>query len=126
MPLFFLASFFNNLFSIKDLILKPNHRAVIGTGISIEIPKGYVSLVWDKSGIGSKGIKTMAGVIDNSYRGEYKIVLVNLSSKDYKIKKGDKIAQLLIQPIVHAKIKETKVLTRSSRAKKGFGSTGLK
>lgn len=114
-----------DLFSIQDLILKPKHRAVVKTGISIELPKGYVSLVWDKSGIASKGIKTMGGVIDSGYRGEYKIVLVNLSSENFEIKKGQKIAQVLIQKVENPKIEIVENLSESSRAEGGFGSTGV-
>lgn len=114
-----------DLFSIQDLILKPKHRAVVKTGISIELPKGYVSLVWDKSGIASKGIKTMGGVIDSGYRGEYKVVLVNLSSENFEIKKGQKIAQVLIQKVENPKIEVVENLSESSRAEGGFGSTGV-
>jgi dUTP pyrophosphatase len=114
-----------DLFSIENLILKPKHRAIIGTGISIELPKGYVSLIWDKSGIASKGIKTMGGVIDSGYIGEYKVVLVNLSSKDYEIKKGQKIAQVLIQKVENPNIEIVKELSKSSRARGAFGSTGI-
>lgn len=113
-----------DLFSIENLVLKPKHRAVIGTGISIELPRGYVSLIWDKSGIASKGIKTMGGVIDCGYRGEYKIVLINLSSENFEIKKGQKIAQVLIQKIESPSIEIVNELSKSSRAEGGFGSTG--
>jgi dUTP pyrophosphatase len=114
-----------DLFSVeKDFILKPNHRVLVGTGLSIELPKGYVSLVWDKSGIALKGIKTMGGVIEHTYRGEYKIILVNLSSENYEIKKGQKIAQLLIQKIETAEIEEVDELSETTRGDGGFGSTG--
>ena len=115
-----------DLFSIeKDFILKPKHRKVVGTGVSIELPKGYVSLIWDKSGIASNGIKTMGGVIEYTYRGEYKVVLVNLSNEDYKIKKGQKVAQLLIQPIETVETEEVKELSETPRGEGGFGSTDL-
>jgi len=112
-----------DLFSTEDLVLKPKHRAVLRTGLSIELPKGYVSLIWDKSGIASKGIKTMGGVIEYTYRGEYKIVLINLSGKSFEIKKGQKIAQLLIQKIETPKIEEADELSETSRGYGGFGST---
>ncbi|NQV93180.1 dUTP diphosphatase [Candidatus Kaiserbacteria bacterium] len=110
--------------SIEDLVLKPGERRVIGTGLSIELPEGFVSLIWDKSGIASKGIKKMGGVIEHTYRGEYKVVLVNLSSEDYEIKKGQKIAQLLIQPIETVEIEEVEELSETKRGEGGFGSTG--
>ncbi len=114
-----------DLHSTEDIFLRPNHRAVVKTGLSIELPKGYVALVWDKSGIAKEGITTLAGVGDSGYRGEYKIVMINLSSRDYFIKKGQKIAQLLIQPIITAKIKEVDELTQTERGEGGFGSTGI-
>jgi dUTP pyrophosphatase len=113
-----------DLFSVEDLILKPKHRALVKTGLSIELPKGYVSLIWDKSGIALKGIKTMGGVIEHTYRGEYKIIMVNLSSENYEIKKGQKIAQLLIQKIETAEIEEVNELSETTRGDGGFGSTG--
>ncbi len=114
-----------DLFSVEDLILKPNYRAKVKTGISIELPKGYVSLIWDKSGIASKGIKTMGGVIDCGYRGEYIVVLVNLSSENYEIKKGQKIAQVLIQKVENPKIEIVEELSSTSRGDGGFGSSGI-
>jgi dUTP pyrophosphatase len=115
-----------DLYSVEDIILKPKHRVIVRTGLAIELPKDYVALVWDKSGISKKGITTLAGVGDSGYRGEYKIVLINLSSQDYFIKKGEKIAQLLIQPIITPEIEEVKELSETSRGKGAFGSTGLK
>jgi len=77
-----------DLFSIEqDFTLKPMQRKLISTGLSLELPEGYVSLIWDKSGVALQGIKTMGGVIEHTYRGEYKVILVNLSDKDYEIKK---------------------------------------
>jgi dUTP pyrophosphatase len=114
-----------DLFSIEDRVIKAGERATISTGISIEFPEGYVALVWDKSGLASNsGIKTMAGVIDSTYRGELKIVLLNTSKQDYEIKKGQKICQLLIQPIIRAEIEEISDLSTSARGENGFGSTG--
>jgi dUTP pyrophosphatase len=99
-------------------------RKLISTGLSIELPEGYVSLIWDKSGIANDGIKTMGGVIEHTYRGEYKVILINLSDKEYNIKKYQKIAQLLIQPIVTAEVIEVNELSQTTRGEGGFGSTG--
>jgi dUTP pyrophosphatase len=116
-----------DLFSCEDCIIKPDEKYLISTGLSIELPEGYVGLVWDKSGIASKkAITTMAGVIEYTYRGEYKILMINLSKEDYIVKKGDKIAQLLIQPIMTAEIQVVDELSETSRGEGGFGSTGLK
>jgi dUTP pyrophosphatase len=114
-----------DIYSCENLIIKPKHRTIVKTGISMEFPENYVALVWDKSGLAAKGITSIAGVIDSGYRGEYKIILLNIGSKNYKIKKGQKIAQILIQPIVQGEIEEVKELNESSRGEKGFGSSGL-
>jgi dUTP pyrophosphatase len=114
-----------DLYSVEeDFVLKPMERKLISTGLSIELPEGYVSLIWDKSGIAVQGIKTMGGVIEHTYRGEYKVILVNLSEKDFEIKKYQKIAQLLIQPITTAEVLETTDLSQTARGTSGFGSTG--
>jgi dUTP pyrophosphatase len=115
-----------DIFSDEKLVIKPSHRILVKTGISIEFPKGYVALVWDKSGIAKKGLTKIGGVIDSGYRGEYKIMLHNISSKNYEIVKGQKIAQILIQKIEEPEIIEVKELESSDRGKSGFGSTGLK
>ncbi len=116
-----------DLYAIEDVILWPNEPVAVRTGLSIELPKGYVALVWDKSGLALKeGIKTMAGVCDANYRGEYKIVLLNTTNQYYYIDKGDKIAQLLIQPVIQAEIEETHELSETNRGAGGFGSTGIR
>ena len=115
-----------DLYSVEDLILKPGERVAVSTGISAEFPEGYVALVWDKSGMALKsGIKTMAGVIDSGYRGEYKIVLTNLSPENFEIKKGQKIAQLLLQKIEVPEIEIAEELSEADRGEGGFGSTGV-
>jgi dUTP pyrophosphatase len=114
-----------DLFSVEEnFILKPMEKKLISTGLSIELPEGYVALIWDKSGIANEGIKTMGGVIDSNYRGECKVILINLSSKDYEIKKYQKIAQVLIQSIEKAEILEVEKLSETKRGENGFGSTG--
>ena len=109
----------------EDYNLKPKERKGFLTGIKMEIPDGYVGLVWDKSGLASKyGIKTMAGVIDSSYRGEISIVLINLGSEDYLVEKNTKIAQILIQKIEQVEIEEVEDLENTERGDGGFGSSG--
>lgn len=116
-----------DFFSDEEIILEAGQRKLISTGIAMQIPAGYVGLIWDKSGIATKfGIKTMAGVVDSSYRGEVKILLHNLSSEKFKIEKGMKIAQMLIQPVEQKKMIEVKELEETARGEGGFGSTGLK
>jgi len=114
-----------DLFSCEDVIIKAGERKTIGTGISIEFEEGYVALIWDKSGVAASGIKSMGGVMEHTYRGEYKVVMLNTSSEDYKIKKRQKIAQLLIQPVITADVQEVEELSETKRGEGAFGSTGL-
>jgi len=114
-----------DLFSYNDYTIKPGERALISTGLLIELPEGYVSLIWDKSGIAiKKGVITLGGVIEHTYRGEYGVILFNTSKEVYEIKKGDKVAQLLIQPVTTVEIEEVDELSNTSRGDGGFGSTG--
>ena len=116
-----------DLYSIENYTLKSVERKVIRTGIAIELPKKFVGLIWEKGGISAKyGIIVLAGVIDSNYRGEVGVVLFNSSKKPYKIIKGEKIAQLLVQPIVNCKIKEVQNLSSTSRGEKSYGSSGRK
>ncbi|MCK6462393.1 MAG: dUTP diphosphatase [Candidatus Pacebacteria bacterium] len=115
-----------DVFSTEEALIKAGERKNVRTGVKMEMPEGYAALVWDKSGLAAKdGIKTMAGVIDSGYRGEIVIVLVNLSQKDFEIKKGQKIAQMLIQKVERPEIEEAENLNESKRGEGGFGSTGL-
>lgn len=104
----------------------PGQRVAIPTGLSITLPSGTVGLVWDKSGRALKeGLKTMAGVIDEGFRGEFLVVLLNTSSEVISVKIGEKIAQLLIQPILQVAVEEVTSVGDSARGADGFGSTGL-
>lgn len=113
-----------DIYTNEAYTLKPGERYMFSTGISVEFSKGYVALLWDRSGLGSKGIHRLAGVIDSGYRGEWKVVLLNTTKEKYEIKKGDKIIQCILQKFEPTKIKEVKKLTESKRGKKGFGSSG--
>lgn len=115
-----------DLYSIQDAILKPGERISCQTGIAIKIPEGYAALVWDKSGPSHKfGIKTLGGVFDSNYIGEYLIGLINLGKDDFEIKKGQKIAQVIFQKIENPEIEEVEELEETNRGARGFGSTGL-
>ncbi len=114
-----------DVFAAEDTLVRSGERASVPTGIAMELPEGYVSLVWDKSGIAFKtGVTTIGGVIDAGYRGEYLIGVVNLGSEDYIFKKWEKVAQVLIQPVERVEIAEVVELTDTSRGDGGFGSTG--
>ena len=114
-----------DLYCIESFSLAPGERRSVSSGLAFEIPRGYVGLIWDKSGLSHKyGLKTFGGVLDAGYRGELFVGLMNLSSKAFRFEKGHKIAQILIQKIEHVEIKEVKKLSISKRGKGGLGSTG--
>ena len=95
------------------------------TGIQIAVPAGHVGLVWDKSGISLKGVHRLAGVVDAGYRGEVQVVMINLGAAPFAVRKGMKIAQLLVQPVAAVEVVECEALDDTSRGEGGFGSTGL-
>ena len=113
-----------DLRAAESVTLPAGGRAAVATGVSVEIPAGYVGLVWPRSGLAVRhGIDTLAGVIDSDYRGEVKVVLVNHGPEPLAIAPGDRIAQLLVQPV--ARVRFTRAaLAPSGRGAAGFGSTG--
>ena len=115
-----------DLYSMEDYELKPGERKVFDCGFALEIPQGYAAIVKDKSSLPKNGgLHTMGGVFDSGYRGEYNVQLVNLGNQPYQINKGNKIAQLVIVPVVFAELQEVAELdTTSSRGAGQFGSTG--
>lgn len=114
-----------DLHTIEDHEMQPKERHVFKTGIALEIPEGYVGLIWDKSGLAGKhGLHHFAGVIDSTYRGEIQVVIYNSNQEPYQFKKGDKIAQLLIQKMEKAELEEVTELSPTTRADQGWGSSG--
>ena len=114
-----------DLRSAIDYILKAGESYTVPTGTKMAIPNGHVGLIWDKSGHAAKNaIHVLAGVVDSSYRGEIKIVLKNLGTNEFEIKKDMKIAQILIQPVARANLTEKDSLEYTTRGEGGFGSTG--
>jgi len=118
-----------DLYSISDLVLAPGERALVRTGISIALPNGYVGLVHPRSGLGLKnGISVVntPGTIDAGYRGEIGVVLINHDlHESFQVKKGDRIAQLVVQKVENAQFKMVNQLPESERAAGGYGSTGV-
>lgn len=116
-----------DLRSTVDCTILPNEHKTIPSGIAVEIPQGYFGSIRDRSGLAAKfAIHTLAGVIDSGYRGEIGIVIINLGKDDFKISKGDRIAQLIIQPVLQPDIVEAENLSDSDRKTTGFGNTGIK
>lgn len=113
-----------DIYSVEDYELMPGETHAIATGLAFEIPEGKVLLIWDRSGMGFKGIHRFSGVIDSDYRGELKIVLCNHSKVPYKIVKGDRICQGVIQDYYKPVFEEVSELAETSRGGSGFGSTG--
>ena len=107
--------------------LQPMQRTLIPTGLFVEIPPGYEIQVRPRSGLAIKqGITCLntPGTIDADYRGEIKIILINLSSEEQVISHGDRIAQMIIQKVERAELKPVEILNETERAKGGFGHTG--
>lgn len=114
-----------DMYAVERTSLKPGERVAIKTGIALEIPEGYVGLVWDKSGLSiKKGLKTLGGVIDSGYRGEIMIGMINLGVQEHIFEKGDRVAQILIQKVEQCVIAEVAELGQTVRGESGFGSTG--
>jgi len=109
----------------EDHTLVPGEQHIFKLGFAMAIPEGTVALIWDRSGLAAKhGITCLAGVIDHTYRGEIGVVLMNVSNTPYEIKKGDRIAQMLLQHVHSVEVKEVQELSDSVRGEAGFGSSG--
>jgi dUTP pyrophosphatase len=105
--------------------LEPSEIKAVRTGLAFEFPAEFGALVEDRSGLALKGICTLAGVIDAGYRGELKVVLINLGKELFRIKASDRIAQLRIIHRVEVEFAETPSLSPTERDARGFGSTGM-
>lgn len=113
-----------DLYACGEHVVTPGATAMIPIGVAFEIQEGCVGLIWDKSSIGSKSLKTLGGVIDAGYRGEVSVLIHNLSDTSYTFGHGHKLAQLLIQKVEFPKMVEVDELSESLRGDGGFGSTG--
>ena len=111
----------------NDILIKPNERELIPTGIAVSLPQNIEGQVRPRSGLSLKyGITVLnsPGTIDSDYRGEIKVILINHGNEDFLIKNNDRIAQLVFNEVVKVSFKEVKDLDQTSRNQKGFGSTG--
>ncbi len=110
-----------------DVTLLPMGNALVPTGIAVRVPDGYAGMIYARSGLGIKHgitLRNCVGVVDSDYRGEVCVGLVNLSDREYVIKNGDRIAQMVITPVQHCDIVEVEELDETERGSGGFGSTG--
>ena len=114
-----------DLYCIEDFEIPARERAMISTGIAVHIPHGCYGRVAPRSSLALKfGIDVGAGVIDEDYRGELKVILFNHSNNNFVGKKGERIAQLIIEQICHCPITVVDDLNQTERGEGGFGSTG--
>lgn len=119
-----------DLRSAEALVIEPGHRALVGTGVSIALPDGYVAFVVPRSGLAAKrGITVVnsPGTVDAGYRGELKVTLLNTDlEENFEVEVGDRIAQLIIMPVMRAEFVPVDDLSASDRGNAGFGSTGVR
>lgn len=113
-----------DVFTTVAHTLQPGERYTFSTGVAAEFPPDYVALFRDRSSLGSKGIQVLAGVIDASYRGDWKVVLLNTSEEPFVVQAGDRIAQCLFLPVPTVEIHLVETLSETSRGEGGFGSSG--
>ena len=113
----------------KNIEIKPGKSEIIPTGLAVAIPKNFEIQIRPRSGLAAKNqisVLNTPGTIDADYRGEIKVILINLSDKSFIIQKGLRIAQMVLCPIVKAELKEVETLGNTERGSGGFGSTGVK
>ena len=114
--------------SAEDVLLQPGERALVGTGFSMALPEGYAAFVQPRSGLAAKhgiSIVNTPGLIDCHYRGEVKVILVNLGEEPFQVRRGDRIAQMVIQKVEEVRVEVVEELEDTARGSGGFGSTGL-
>ena len=112
-----------------NINIDPGKTAIIPTGLALSIPKGFEVQIRPRSGLAAKqkiSVLNTPGTIDADYRGEIKVILINLSQEPFKVEKGLRIAQMVVCPVVQAQLKEVDDLSATERGKGGFGSTGTK
>ena len=113
----------------SNINIDPGKTAIIPTGLALSIPKGFEVQIRPRSGLAAKqkiSVLNTPGTIDADYRGEIKVILINLGQESFKVEKGLRIAQMVVCPIVQAQLKEVDDLNETERGKGGFGSTGAK
>ncbi|WP_040210513.1 dUTP diphosphatase [Clostridium polynesiense] len=118
-----------DLYSVEEVIIKPGKSALISTGIKIELPPNTEAQVRPRSGLALKYSLTVLntpGTIDEGYRGEIKVILINHGIENFKVEKGMKIAQMVVAPVYPVKVTEVQDISETMRSEKGFGSSGLK
>jgi dUTP pyrophosphatase len=116
-----------DLVAAEETVIAPGERAAVGTGVAVALPEGYEAQVRPRSGLALKHGVTLLnspGTIDADYRGEIRVILVNLGGEPFAVRRGDRIAQLIVAPVVQATWEERAELPGTNRGDGGFGSTG--
>jgi len=113
-----------DLFALERTVLKAHSIVKVRTGIAVELPENTSGIIWGKSSVESKGIKTMAGLVDAPYRGELLVCMYNLNDTEFVFEAGQKVAQLVVLPTLYPLFEEVPELSDTSRGEGGFGSTG--
>lgn len=118
-----------DLYAAEDALLIPHEPHVVATGFAMEIPSGYEAQIRPRSGLALRHAITLPnspGTIDCDYRGEIKVILLNLGREPYAVKRGDRIAQMVFAPVTRVTLTDVGNLSDTARASGGFGSTGLR
>ena len=119
-----IAAFLDN-----EILIKPSEKKIIPTGIKLKIPKGYEIQIRPRSGLAANNDITVLntpGTIDSDYRGEIKVILFNHGKNVFKVENGLRIAQMVLCPVIEAKLSEVEIIDETERGEGGFGSTGTK
>ena len=119
-----IAAFLNN-----EILIKPSEKKIIPTGVKLKIPKGYEVQIRPRSGLAANNDITVLntpGTIDSDYRGEIKVILFNHGKNIFKVENGLRIAQMVLCPVIEAKLSEVEIIDETERGEGGFGSTGTK
>jgi dUTP pyrophosphatase len=116
-------------FTKENIIIQPGQKALIPTGFALSIPKGYEIQIRPRPGLAAKNnisVLNTPGTIDSDYRGEIKVILINFGNEKFIVENGTRVAQMVMCPIIQAKLEVVKDLTETARGDGGFGSTGIK
>jgi dUTP pyrophosphatase len=114
-----------DLYAVEEMDMPKGKVVAISTGVALEIPDGYVGNVRDRGGLArNHGFHTLGGIFDSNYRGDITVVAINLGAEDYKVKIGDRIAQIMIHRIESIELEEVEELSETERGEKRFASSG--
>eukprot|EP00435_Cladocopium_sp_Y103_P024453 s2682_g6.t1 len=114
-----------DLCSTQEYRVAPGEHQLIKTGLAVELPRGTYGRIASRSGLAAHGIEVSAGVIDRDFRGEVKVLIRNLSGREFWVRQGDRIAQLIVEKVMEVEVSQVESLSETSRGRLGFGSTGI-